>query len=484
MPSSPFSVQSKYKPEEKEVLLFPFFDGERPCFPKELVPEPVGEVIPPENEGKTHTVFAGVLSGNRVIARAARLDEKYIAAKESMKRVVASAITFARNEDAKRVVVFLDPDQTELIRAVQEGAALGGYTFDKYLEKKQEPIPVVAVIGAKAPSRLKRILDEDALVFEWANFARDILNEPPNVINPVSLAKIFQDKGKKAGLKITVWDEKRLQKEKCGGILAVGKGAKHPPRLVIGEYKPRKPKGHLVLVGKGITFDTGGYCLKPPQSQMGMKYDMSGAAVVFGAACAISQLKLPIHLTVITPLAENVVSGEAYLTTDIITMRSGKTVQVDNTDAEGRLILADALTLADEKNPDWIVDAATLTGACVVALGEDIAAVYGTKERLTGLLTDAGKEAGEVFWPLPLHMPYMEQLKATVADCKNIGGKWGGSITAALFLKQFVDDGRPWLHLDIAGPAVKEEPLGHLGKGAKAFGVRALAAFVKRLSGD
>ncbi len=480
--TSPFTLQSSYKPLNNDLLVFPFYDDKSPCFPEKLVPEGIEYAHTPQKEGKASTFFAGTIAGIRILARAVRLDQKYISTQESLKRVVSSTLAIARDEEARRIVFFLDPQDSNLIRAVQEGAVLGGYAFDQYLENKPEPVGVVAITGKKPEPGLKKILAEDMSVFEWVNLARDILNEPPNVINPISLARLFQDKGKKAGLKITVWDEKRLYKEKCGGLLAVGRGAANPPRLVIGSYTPKKPKGHIALVGKGITFDTGGYCLKPPNSQTGMKYDMGGAAITFGAACAIAALKLPVKLTLITPLAENVVSEKAYLTSEIITTRSGKTVQVDNTDAEGRLILADALSIAAENNPDWIVDAATLTGACVVALGEDIAGVYGTDEGLVKLLTEAGRDAGEEFWPLPLYMPYMEQLKANIADCKNIGGKWGGSITAALFLKQFVDDSRPWLHLDIAGPGVKEEPLGYLGKGAKGFGLRTLVAFVRKLA--
>ncbi len=480
--TSSFILKDSYQPLDGDILVFPFFDHKRPCFSDKLLPEGLECDQIPSKEGKTGTFFAGRYSGVHILAQAARLDEKYISPAESLKRKVASSLTLARDRKAARVILFLSPEETGLIRAAQEGAMLGGYTFDRYLKEKPQPVEVAAVTGQKPDAGLKKTLSEDSTVFEWANLARDVLNEPPNSVNPVSLARLFQDRGKNAGLKVSVWDEKRLGKERCGALLAVGKGASNPPRLVIGQYRAKKPRIHIALVGKGVTFDSGGYCLKPPASQEGMKYDMGGAAAVFGAACAIAALKLPVRLTVLTPLAENIVSDKAYLTSDIITTRSGKTVQVDNTDAEGRLILADALTIAVENKPDCIVDAATLTGACVVALGEDIAGIYGTDDNLVRQFTEAGRDAGEEFWPLPLYMPYMEQLKATIADCKNIGGKWGGSITGALFLKQFVDDETPWLHLDIAGPGVKEEPLGHLGKGAKGFGLRTLVAFVRSLA--
>ena len=330
-------------------------------------------------------------------------------------------------------------------------------------------------------SALRKVLSAAAKTLECVNFARDVLNEPANVIYPESLAGEFERYGKESGLEVEVWNEKKLEKERCGGVLAVGKGSSWKPRMVVGRYSPEGAVAHLAIVGKGVTFDTGGYCLKLPGSQKGMKMDMGGAAMMFGAACAIARKGLPIKVTVYTPLAHNDISSTAYHTTDVLTMRSGKTVQVDNTDAEGRLLLADALDLASEQKPDFIIDAATLTGACVVALGEDIAGAYGTDDDLMTQLLTAGRDVGELLWEMPLHMPYVSQLKTTIADCSNIGGRWGGSITAALFLRQFVPDGMKWIHIDVAGPAGKEDPLDHLGKGAKGYGVKTIAALARRL---
>ncbi|MGQ9592879.1 MAG: M17 family metallopeptidase, partial [Planctomycetota bacterium] len=273
-----------------------------------------------------------------------------------------------------------------------------------------------------------------------------------------------------------------LERERCGGILGVGRGASSGPLLVIAEYSPRAARGHLALVGKGVTFDSGGYGLKPADSQVGMKYDMAGAAAAFLAACAIARLRVPLRVTVFAPLVENVISPEAYLTTAILRTRSGRTVEVRHTDAEGRIILADALALASERKPDWIVDLATLTGACVVALGEDIAGVFGTSREFTRRFLEASKREGERFWELPLHKPYEEQLKTTVADCKNVGGRWGGSILGAVFLKAWVPDGAKWLHLDIAGPGCKESGLDHVGKGGKGFGVKTLVSLARDLA--
>jgi leucyl aminopeptidase len=342
---------------------------------------------------------------------------------------------------------------------------------------------VLLVVPDKHVAKVKKFFSPAAEVCKWVNFARDVLNEPPNVINPPSLASVFEKAAKPTGLKVSVWDEKQLAREKCGGILAVGQGSTAKPRLVVGEYAPKNAKGHLCLVGKGLTFDSGGYCLKPASGQMGMKYDMGGAAMMFSAACAIARLKLPIRVTLLTPLAENAISGDAFHTTSILTTRSGRTIEVHNTDAEGRLVLADALTIAAEMKPDWIVDSATLTGAIVVALGEDIAGAFGNDAAFTQELVKAGASTAEPFWEMPLHAGYTSELKTTVADCKNTGsGRWGGGITAALFLKQWVPKGQKWIHCDIAGPGCKEKASGCFGKGAKGFGVKTIVAMAKSLS--
>ena len=485
MTTSAFKITTAYTPRDRDFLVIPFCDAKHLCTPKKGLPKPVAKVLKaPVEPGGTSTVFAGRVKKASVLARARRLDAKHSSPKEEAKRMVAESLCQARKERARRVVVFLSSRHQDLVRAVQEGALLGGYAFQKYLKKKVKPLPVLLVCSAQPSAPLKKKLKSDAAIGACTNFARDVLNGPPNVIRPPRLAQAFQKQGKASGLKIAVWDEKRLKREGCGGILGVGRGSSAAARLVIGEHRPKRAKKHLCLVGKGVTFDSGGYCLKPSASQVGMKYDMGGAAMMFAAACAIARLRLPLRVTVLTPLVENTVDGDAYLTTSILTMRNKTTVEVHNTDAEGRLILADALALAAEKKPDWIVDAATLTGACVVALGNDIAGLYGTDRALTEEVCQAGRTTGEDFWPLPLHMPYAEQLKTTIADCKNMGGKYGGSITAALFLKQFVPESIPWVHLDIAGPGIKEEPLGHLGKGAKGFGVKTVTELARQLTGQ
>ena len=338
----------------------------------------------------------------------------------------------------------------------------------------------------------------------------------PNVMKPPILAEALRKDAVEAGLTVEIWDGDRIMAERCGGIAAVGMGSAAKPRLVIAEYNPadiplrvqalaassapstvqspafKRPSGnseadtptipHICLVGKGVTFDTGGYGIKPSDLMNGMKYDMAGAVAVFAAAQAAALQKLPIRLTVIAPLAENMISGEAYQPSAIVTTRSGRTVEVDHTDAEGRLLLADALTLAAEKKPDLIIDLATLTRACAIALGEDIAGIYGTDPDLVRQFIEAASSEGEAFWEMPLHMPYSDQIRTPMADCKNRGGKYGGSIIGAIFLQQWVPDEIKWIHCDILGPGAKEEPLGHLGCGAKGFGVKGLYAFLEGMS--
>ena len=483
MATATFAIKTAYSLRSGDYLVLPYADATKACFSASLLPSPVRAAAkPPKEQGETSTVFSGTVGRATILARAVRLDAEHSDAAAELKKAVATALSAAKQEGATRVVAFVNAARADLVLAAQEGALLGGYAYDRYLSKKHKPLPVALVTGPKTTAAVRRRVRDRVQLHTCVNFARDVLNGPPNVITPPRLAREFQTMGRASGLRLSVWDDKRLVRERCGGIVGVGQGAKAKPRLVIAEHAPRRARKHLALVGKGVTFDSGGYCLKPSSSQVGMKYDMGGAAMMFAAACAIARLELPIRITVVTPLVENAISGEAYHTTSILTTRAGRTVEVHNTDAEGRLILTDGLAIAAERKPDWIVDAATLTGACVVALGEDITGVFGTDRAFTRSLIDAGAREGELFWELPLHMPYKEQIKTTVADCKNIGNKWGGSITAALFLKQWVPDGVPWIHCDIAGPGCKEEPLGHLGKGAKGFGVKTVVALARMLA--
>ncbi|MBN2713221.1 MAG: leucyl aminopeptidase family protein [Planctomycetes bacterium] len=483
MPVPTFKIATSYTPKTGDFICLPYASQTKPAYAKEIGPKTKMTIPVPKKKGGSQIIWVGKAGDKAThhVTKAYRIDAEHETAEQCVKNMVSDALKCAKQHECKQVLVLLDAKTPELVIAAQEGALLGGYVFDKYFEKKKSALPVTVVIQGPVSAKLKKSLAEGKVVADYTNQVRDILNTAPNERNPLTVAKDYQRIGKSAGLKVTVWDEKRLKKERCGGILGVGMGSAFKPRLVIAEYSPRGAKKHLCLVGKGVSFDTGGYCLKPSTSQIGMELDMGGSAMMFGAACAIAKLKLPVKVTLLTPLVENRISADSYLTTSVLTFRNGKSTSVENTDAEGRLILADALCLAAEKKPDYIIDAATLTGACVVGLGEDIAGAFGTDAKFTQNFLCAAANAGEYFWELPLHMPYAEMLKTHRADSKNIGGRWGGSITAALFLKQFVPDKQKWIHCDIAGPAGKEAPLQHLGKGAKGFGVKTVVELARDL---
>jgi len=374
----------------------------------------------------------------------------------------------------------LHPASVEEIAAIAEGVHLGAYTFTSFKSqkpKKDRPIELskVAILSAFARQKsAAAAVDAAAVVAEAVNVARDWVNTPPGDLRPPSFAQAIEALAS-TDVKVSVWDEKRLAKEKCGGIVAVGQGSDAPPRLVKLTYSPAKPVSHLALVGKGITFDSGGLSIKPGSSMQTMKCDMAGAAAVVAATVAIARLGLPIAVTTFACLAENMPSGTATRPGDVLSMRSGSTVEVHNTDAEGRLVLADGLALAGEAKPDRIVDVATLTGAAVVALGSYTSGVLGNDEELTGQVLEAAKDAGESMW----HLPITEEMQglvrsSSVADLRQHNPKSaGGTLFAAAFLREFVPEDVPWAHLDIAGPAFNDgsasdyTPAGGTGAGVR-----------------
>jgi leucyl aminopeptidase len=310
------------------------------------------------------------------------------------------------------------------------------------------------------------------------------VNLPPNKLTPAKLAEEARKVATAAGCRCTVLGPRELARKRMGGILGVGQGSQHPPRLIVIESK-RAPRGAptIALVGKGVTFDSGGISLKPPAKMELMKSDMAGAAAVLGAVLTLSRLATPVRLIAVIPAAENMPGGRAIRPSDVLTMASGTTVEVVNTDAEGRLLLADALHLACGRKPDWVIDIATLTGSCVVALGQEFAGLLGTSGRLIEVLEQAGGETFERVWPLPMVAAHREELKSIAADLKNVGGREGGALTAAAFLASFVPDDLAWVHLDIAGTAWTDKagPLGP--KGGTGFGARLLARAVEILGG-
>lgn len=371
--------------------------------------------------------------------------------------VLRSAAGFAAQSvtSPQRLVFALPTSEAGGVEAVLEGALLGSYRTKKITAKVTATTPLIAIIGKLSPEDLSRVVTTCEAVF----LVRDLVTTPPNLLNPVSFVAEIEKLVANTDLSVEVLDEKQLEKQGYGGITAVGKGSINPPRLMILRYQPTNPSRHVALVGKGITFDSGGLSLKPPTAMVGMKYDMTGAAVMAATTIAAAQLKSPATITTYLCLAENMPSGSASRPNDVITIKGGKTVEILNTDAEGRLVMADGLQAASALKPDLIVDIATLTGAARIALGERYAGLMGTDSAVEQV-QHAAKRVGELVWHMPLPPELRTILNSDVADIANVkpGEVLGGMLSAGQFLKDFVgtqDSGEliPWAHLDIAGPA-------------------------------
>ncbi len=376
------------------------------------------------------------------------------------------------------VALALPADGVAHLAAVAEGALLGAYSFARYRDAKvaAKSAPVTAI---EIVTPLVRDGDAKAAVARAEAIAaavhatRDLINTAPNDLYPEAFADLAKVAVKGTGVKITVLDEKALAAGGYGGLIAVGQGSARGPRLVKVAYSPSRPTAKIALVGKGITFDSGGISIKPAAGMEAMKSDMSGAAAVLHTVIAAARLELPVAVTGWLCLAENMPSGSAQRPSDVITIRGGKTVEVLNTDAEGRLVLADGLVAAVEEKPDAVLDIATLTGAQVVALGQRVSAVMGTEE-LRADVVSAADASGEQFWPMPLPEDLRPGLNSKVADLQNISDRWGGMLTAGLFLREFVGS-TPWAHLDIAGPSFNEKAAhGYTPVGGTGVGVRTM----------
>jgi leucyl aminopeptidase len=379
------------------------------------------------------------------------------------------------------------------LEAIAQGVALGAYTFNKFrvdsMKERQSSLKSATIHSnfankAEAKDAIKRA----AIIGEYTNLVRDLINTPPSHLNPDSFCKEFTALVKKAGgaavgLKVSVMTETQLKSKGFGGITAVGQGSANPPRLLQITYTPVKVKAKksYAFVGKGITFDSGGLALKPAAGMEAMKCDMSGAAAVCAATIAIALMKLPIAIDCYAPLAENMISDNATRPSDIITMYGGKTIEVLNPDAEGRLVLGDALVKAQEnKKLDGIIDVATLTGAQVVALGTRTSAIMTNNQDFSDHFYAISKTSGEAFWPMPLPVELRASLDSPVADMANIGERMGGMMVAGLFLKEFIAPELPWLHLDIAGPAYNQgEPYGYTPVGGTGIALRSLVALAQ-----
>ena len=384
----------------------------------------------------------------------------------------------------KKVTIDFPATNAEQISAVLEGAALGAYSFSDHkhstLNKSKSGASSITVLCADPKDKsLKTALHRARSLTHAVVFARDAINTSPLHLPPATLALRATQLLADTSVSVSVLDEKDLLAGGYGGILAVGQGSARPPRLIRMSYQPEGATKHIAIVGKGITFDTGGISLKPPASMHEMKADMSGAAAVIATMRAVADLELPIAVTAYAACAENMPGGSAQRPGDVISAYGGRTIEVLNTDAEGRLVLADALVRAAEDNPDAVIDIATLTGAAVVALGHRTGGVIGD-DNMREIVIASAKTAGEEFWPMPMPVELRAPLDSLVADIANIGIREGGMLSAAWFLKDFIAKDLPWAHLDIAGPAYNSQaPHGYTNKGGVGFGVRTLIAVLE-----
>jgi leucyl aminopeptidase len=397
---------------------------------------------------------------------------------ESLRRAAGAA---ARSlAGSSRVVLALPTPDAAAIEAVATGALLGAYAFDSFRGRAREPRkqPVrtfVLAPGGRRPDD-RAALTRAKAIAEGVTLTRDLVNTPPNALPPKALADRATKEAARAGLTVSVLDDRALRRGGYGGIIGVGQGSTNPPRLVRLEYRHPRATSHLALAGKGITFDSGGLSIKPAQGMVTMKSDMGGAAAVLGALVAIARLKPAVRVTGWLPIAENMPGGAAQRPSDVITIYGGQTVEVLNTDAEGRLILADAMVAAAEEEPDALVDVATLTGAARVALGARTAGLMSNDDDFRDAVHDAAERAGEPVWPMPLPEELRRGLDSQVADIANVDfSRLAGMLSAAVFLREFVPDGLRWAHLDIAGPAFQEgSAYGYTPKGGTGSAVRTL----------
>jgi leucyl aminopeptidase len=403
-----------------------------------------------------------------------------------LRSFAAKAARAAGSEKARSLAISLPPGADGDLRSVAEGVELGAYQFTKYLTGDRRPKSVLnsVIVGCAGRVRgsAKAAVAFGQQVASAVNLARDLSNEPGNVIYPETFAAAAERAAKESGLKIQVFDFKEIRRRGMKLIDAVGRGSAHEPRFVHIAWTPKGAKRKIVFVGKGITFDSGGLSIKPAAGMGEMKHDMSGAANVVGLMSAVAALKPKVEVHAIAPCAENMPDGNAYRPGDIWGSLDGKTVEIVNTDAEGRLVLADALAYARTLSPDLLVDNATLTGACVVALGTSCSGWYASDESAAKEFAAALKQSGEQMWRMPLLEDLRDQIKSDVADLKQAGERYGGSITAALFLKEFAGE-TPWIHCDIAGPASTERASGWAqSKGATGHGLLTFLALVERAS--
>jgi len=416
------------------------------------------------------------LKAKRLLVAGAGPIDKFTAAET--RRLAGAALRHLKAKAVRSIGMLLESrfDSAEHVSAAAEGALLGDYEPDRYKSEKKDTKVVdrftVSVPGGDAD--LDLALARGRAVGEAQNLTRELVTEPANKLTPTLLADCARQMAVAQGLECEILDRDRMQQLGMGSLLGVAKGSAEPPALIVLRYRPAAPaagSAHLGLVGKGVTFDTGGISIKAADGMEKMKYDMAGGAAMIGAMRALAQLKPPIPVTALIPAVENMPGSRAQRPGDIVTALSGKTIEVINTDAEGRLILADALTYARKLGCTHLIDAATLTGSIVVALGHINIGMFASDDRMAERVLEAARLAGEKMWRMPLDEDYKDQLKSTFADLANVGGRPGGAITAALFLREFAEQ-TPWVHLDIAGTAWLDDTKPYMAKGPTGVGVR------------
>jgi leucyl aminopeptidase len=433
-----------------------------------------------------HLVGNGEIKAQRILLVGVGEREDYTAAQASQMAGTAARALRGKSVKSIAVVPRLEGKADEVAAAVVEGSFLALFDLDKYRTSDKEERKIerlIVVIDGADEGALARGVERGRIIGESVNVTRDLANEPGAYMTPTIMAERAREVATEFNLNIDVLDEARMEQEGMGSLLCVTRGSEEPAKLIVLKYSPpnadEAKNGLLAFVGKGVTFDSGGISLKPGESMELMKYDMTGGATVIGAMRAIGQLKPSIPVLGVIPCTENLPSGKATKPGDVVRAMTGKTIEVINTDAEGRLILADAIAYAKKLGATKIIDMATLTGAVSVALGDVNTAVLGTDQELIDELIAAGKEAGEKFWQLPLDKEYSKQIKSDIADIKNVGGRRAGTITAAAFLKEFAD-GVSWAHLDIAGTAWGDEAKPYRSKGPTGVAVRTLIRIVTR----
>ena len=426
-----------------------------------------------------------------IILHKFRTDEKFTV--DYFRNHLAGLVKEIKDDEIQSLHIFVPEidlfkkffdDEEYFYQSFLEGLSLGNYTFDKYKKKKEKSRNLLVVIYAKNEMLLKSAIKKNNAIIEGIFFTKNLQNEPPSALRPFEMADRIKETLTRYGLKVTVFDEKEIKKRNMGALIAVGQGSIAKPRFIVIEYKPKAKvslKRKIALVGKGVTFDTGGYCIKPWQGMLEMKADMSGAALVAGTMLAIAKANFPLEVLGVIPAAENMINGEAMRPSDVVTTASGKTIEVGHTDAEGRMILADALDYASKQKPDEIIDFATLTGACVVALGLNVAGLFTKNDRLADDLYKAGMKTYDRVWRLPMWDEYHKENESKIADVNNDGGRWGGAITAAKFLENFVDKKIPWAHLDIAGPAIANDLTNYNKTFMTGFGVRLMFEYLSQI---